>query len=157
VVFVSIHADSLHPEIRGAMIYVPGRDHPRGGGAGRTGGELQRSEGLSRALAREALKSLRARGIAVHPFLPIRGHVIRAGRRWVPAVLRATRVPHALLVEVANLGSPADRARIATSAFRQDVAEGIAEALVRYYARVEAPAGPAPEIARGAGAGGGRP
>src|SRR5262249_47151211 len=29
VVFLSIHADSLHPSIRGAMVYVPGPEHRR--------------------------------------------------------------------------------------------------------------------------------
>ncbi|HZE88629.1 MAG TPA: N-acetylmuramoyl-L-alanine amidase [Verrucomicrobiae bacterium] len=133
VVFLSFHADSLHPSIRGTMIYVPGPDHRRSAPRGVTLGGLRRSEGLSRGLARRIIASLRAQRVAVEPYQPIRNHVIRSGREWVPAVLRDSRIPHALLVEVANLNNEEDRALIVTTEFRQRVAAGIVDALVKYY------------------------
>lgn len=144
VVFLSLHADSLHPSLRGTMIYVPGREHRRTLPAGVSAADLDRAEGLSRSLAREVVASLRAGKLAVHPFLPIRDHVIRSGRRWIPAVLRASRVQHSLLIEIANLNNPSDRDLIVRSEFRQRMANAVVDALGRYYskARKETPGPP---------------
>ena len=94
-VFLSLHADSLHPSVRGAMIYVPEsylrerygsrgglRRVPRGqGGACRLFNkrEARRPEGASTALAEGLVAALRDGGLPVHSFSPVRTHVIRAG------------------------------------------------------------------------------
>jgi N-acetylmuramoyl-L-alanine amidase len=135
VVFLSLHADSLHPSLRGTMIYVPGREHRRTFPAGVSAADLDRSEGLSRSLAREIVASLRAGKLTVHSFLPIRNHVIRSGRRWIPAVLRASKVPHSLLIEIANLNNASDRDLIVKSDFRQRLANAVVDALGRYYSK----------------------
>jgi N-acetylmuramoyl-L-alanine amidase len=137
VVFLSIHADSLHPSIRGTMLYVPGPEHRRSIPSGVSVTDLRRAEGLSRGLARGLLRALRERKIAVEPYLPIRNHVIRSGKEWIPAVLRDSRVPHSLLVEVANLNNDEDRTLILSGEFRQRMAEAIVSALTRYYAEPE--------------------
>lgn len=147
IVFLSIHADSLHPSIRGTMLYVPGPEHRRSIPKGMTASDLRRSEGLSRGLARRIVGALRENKINVEPYLPIRNHVIRSGRDWIPAVLRDSRVPHSLLIEVANLNNDDDRALILSSGFRQEVAEAIVSALTRYYG--EPVAGGENEVARG--------
>ena len=130
VVFVSIHADSLHPSVRGAMVYVPGllsnpSEYGKTGTVYSSRREVQerprvdfahaeraRSEGLSRDLAGHTIDAMRRRGIAIHPQKPIRDRVIRGKRAWVPAVLRFNAVPAKVLVEVCNLGNgdrpPAD-------------------------------------------------
>jgi len=151
VVFVSIHADSLHPSLRGAMIYVPGLlSNPSN--YGKTGtvyssrrevqeqprvdfahAERARSEGLSRDLARHTLDAMRRHGVAIHPNQPIRDRVIRGKRAWVPAVLRFNAVPAKVLVEVCNLGNPTDRRLIQTRAFREEVAKSVVEGLLAYY------------------------
>ncbi len=145
-VFISLHADSLHPAIRGTMVYVPGRDHRRADPAGATAAELERAEGLSRALARQVVGRLRGARLPVHTFLPIRDHVIRSGRRWIPAVLRASRVPHSILIEIANLNNDEDRALLTQTSFREVVAEAVVEALVSHY--TEEPAARTAEVAR---------
>ena len=68
-----------------------------------------------------------------HPFSPVRTHVIRAGREWVPAVLRYNRVPNRVLVELANLGNEEDRALVKTRGFRDAVAEALASAVVSFF------------------------
>jgi N-acetylmuramoyl-L-alanine amidase len=152
VVFISIHADSLHPSLRGAMAYIPEaghsggkperagavyasrrevRDHPSQGLSRK---ELLRSEGLSRELAGHLLAAFRGEGLAVHPFKPVRETVIRNRRRWVPAVLRYNHVPAKILLEVCNLANAEDRALIQTRAFRERVARAVVEGILAYYA-----------------------
>jgi N-acetylmuramoyl-L-alanine amidase len=157
-VFLSLHADSLHPSLRGAMVYVPGerylRDRYGKSGAAYAGfrevkeepvvsfnkKERVASEGASTALAAGLVGALREGGLPVHSFSPVRTHVIRAGREWVPAVLRYNRVPNRALVELANLGNEEDRALIVTRAFRQALAESLASGLVAFFG------GPPPEV-----------
>ena len=87
VVFLSIHADSLHPSMRGAMVYMPGRLSIRRATTARAARvyssrkevqeqpqrrasrtpSAQRSEGLSRDLAEHMLDALRDRGLADPP------------------------------------------------------------------------------------------
>lgn len=150
-VFVSIHADSLHPSIRGATVYIPGADMT-GGEFGKQGAAFEarreyrdrprvkfayrervKSEGLSRELAERIVGEMGARGIALHPTKPIREKIIRNRSAWVPAVLRYNAVPAKVLVEIANLANPEDRGLIQTRAFRQRVAESIAAGILAYY------------------------
>ncbi|MDX1382877.1 MAG: N-acetylmuramoyl-L-alanine amidase [Thermoanaerobaculia bacterium] len=151
VVFLSIHADSLHPSIRGAMVYVPGllRNPPNYGKTGTvytsrkevqerprvnfSRDERVRSEGLSRDLAGEIISSFRRSGLAIHPNQPIRDRVIRSRRAWVPAVLRFNAVPSKVLVEVCNLANTEDRRLVQTRDFRERVAAAIVEGIVAYY------------------------
>jgi N-acetylmuramoyl-L-alanine amidase len=152
VVYLSIHADSLHPSVRGAMVYVPGllpiptsygksgavyssrrevRERPR---VSFSKHERVRSEGLSRDFADEIIRGFRAEGIAIHPNKPVRDRIVRrGGRPWVPAVLRYNHVPVKVLVEVCNLVNPEDLSLVKTRAFRQDVAEGLVRGLLNYY------------------------
>jgi N-acetylmuramoyl-L-alanine amidase len=157
-IFVSLHADSLHPSVRGAMVYVPGERYLRER-YGKTGPayaayrevkeqpvvsfnrkERVASEGVSTALANGIIAALREAGLPVHSFSPVRTHVIRAGREWVPAVLRYNRVPNRVLVELANLGNEEDRALMKTRVFRDSLAESLASAVVSFFG------GPPPEI-----------
>ncbi len=157
-VFVSLHADSLHPSVRGAMVYVPGERYLRDR-YGKTGPayagyrevkeqpvvsfnrkERFASEGASTALANGIIAALREAGLPVHSFSPVRTHVIRGGREWVPAVLRYNRVPNRVLVELANLGNEEDRALMRTRAFRDSLAKSLAAAVVSFFG------GPPPEV-----------
>ena len=151
VVFLSIHADSLHPSLRGAMVYIPSAQL-RGGEYGKSGAvyaarteyrerprvsfsrrELLKSEGQSRELARELVASFEAAGLAVHPDKPVRRQIVRRRRPWVPAVLRYNAVPTAVLLEVCNLANAEDRRLIETREFRQRVAEAIAAGVLDYF------------------------
>lgn len=167
VVFVSIHADSLHPSLRGAMVYVPdaglsGDAFERRGPEYSARREVRespsrdqsrrdrtRSEGLSRELASYLVRSMRAEGLLVDPFKPVRERVIRNRRAWVPAVLRYNLVPAKVLVEVCNLGNVDDRAAIQTRAFRQQMAEAIVQGIRAYYGKT-VPGGGASQIAKAA-------
>ncbi len=151
VVFLSVHADSLHPSLRGAMAYIPaaslGEDsYGKSGPAYAAFREVQEnpyvslprdrrtmSEGLSRQLAERVIRAIAERKLAVHPFKPVRDKVIRDRREWIPAVLRYNAVPAKLLLEVCNLGNELDRNLIQTRAYREEIATAIVQGLLAYY------------------------
>ncbi len=158
-VFLSLHADSLHPAVRGTMVYVPGekflndsygktgepydsrrevREAPRVSFSRK---EKIEAEGISRDLAEHIVASFRAADLPLHAFEPVRRNVIRSGREWVPAILRYNRIPARVLVEVCNLNNPDDRKLLRTRAYRERVAQALVEALIDFYGG--APAAPA--------------
>jgi N-acetylmuramoyl-L-alanine amidase len=151
VVFLSIHADSLHPSLRGATAYVP--DVAGTAGTFGKGGAVfesrkewkeqprvsfplqarQKSEGLSRDLALDVIQSFRDHELEVHPFEPVRDRIFRGRRAWVPAVLRYNAVPAKLLLEVCNLANEHDRNQLKTRAFRERVADAIVGGVLSYF------------------------
>jgi N-acetylmuramoyl-L-alanine amidase len=163
VVFISIHADSLHPSLRGAMAYVPGAQYRRGS-YGKSGGvyaarkevreepsvsfsysDRIRSEGLSRELAGKVIRAFSGLELPVHDDKPIRDRVVRSRSEWVPAILRYNQVPAQLLLEVCNLANAEDLRLIQTREFRQRVAEATVAGIVDYYG--EPPSTPPQTIA----------
>jgi N-acetylmuramoyl-L-alanine amidase len=151
VVFLSIHADSLHPSIRGAMAYVPGARFTKGtfqksGAVYLARSEVKESpvvthtkedalhaEGLSTELAEAIIAGFGEAGLQVHPFNPVRDNVVRGGREWVPAVIRYNTVPTRVLLEICNLGNAEDRAQIQTRENREAIASAIHEGIVSYF------------------------
>jgi N-acetylmuramoyl-L-alanine amidase len=162
VVFISIHADSLHPSLRGAMAYIPGERYVRGsyqksGDVYLARAEVREqpvvthsqkeslvAEGLSRDLAESIIDSFEASDLKVHPFDPVRDNVVRDGREWVPAVIRYNVVPTRLLLEICNLGNSKDRELMTTKKWREDVARAVYRGLVQFYDERE----DAPVVAR---------
>jgi N-acetylmuramoyl-L-alanine amidase len=152
IVFVSIHADSLHPSLRGAMIYVPGERYRMqtygfSGGTYRARKEVreqpyisftkeqrQKSEGLSREFASHVMKSLGQRGARVAPYQPVRDRIIRKHRPWVPAVLRCNQTLVQILLEACNINNPADAKLLTDPSYRQKLADAFVDALLSYYA-----------------------
>lgn len=151
VVFLSIHADSLHASLRGATAYIPdtagtGGTYRKSGGAFASRQEVkeqpevrfslkerQRSEGLSRDLAQRIIAAFSAAELDVHPFKPVRDRIYRGRRAWVPAVLKYNAVPAKLLLEVCNLANSADRKLLQTRVFREQVANAVVQGLLSYF------------------------
>jgi N-acetylmuramoyl-L-alanine amidase len=150
-VFVSVHADSLHASIRGATIYVA--DSAGSDGSFQKKGAVfsarkevreqpnvsfsskqrQRSEGLSRDLAEDVIRSLRERELDIHPFKPVRDRIYRGRRAWVPAVLRYNAVPAKLLLEICNLANDEDRRLLQTRPFREEIAAAVVDGILAYF------------------------
>jgi N-acetylmuramoyl-L-alanine amidase len=151
-VFLSVHADSLHSSVRGAMVYVPSRylrpsepytversdikkfeefrNHP----TIRLGSDFKaRVEASSRHMAGSIVRSFERNEIAVHENEPVRDRVLRGRRGWVPAVLRYTAAGNAVLVEVCNLGNPEDRELIVRREWRESFARAVVEGLAAAY------------------------
>ncbi len=155
IVFISLHADSLHPSVRGAMAYVPSRhlrpssyrartrglsryreyrDHP----TVRLGRSfVTRSEASSRRLAGILVATLREESLEVHPYSPIRGSVLRGKRRWVPAVLRYTLAQNAVLVECCNLANEEDRNLLLTTTWRERFARAIVKGIAKTFGNTD--------------------
>jgi N-acetylmuramoyl-L-alanine amidase len=151
VIFLSIHADSLHPSLRGATAYVP-NTAGMAGSYGRSGtvfsqrqeyreqprvsfslGERQKSEGRSRDLAERVIGGFRGRHLAVHPYQPVRDRIFRGRRAWVPAVLRYNAVPAKLLLEICNLANDEDRRLLQTRPFREEIAAAVVDGILAYF------------------------
>lgn len=152
IVFLSIHADSLHPSIRGGMAYVPAASLTGGRSERKesiykaraevreqpavqfTSSERSRSEGLSRRLAERVIESFSRGGLLVHPHKPVRDRIIRSKRwQYVPAVLRYNSIPTKVLIEVCNLANAEDRALLQRRTFRDSTARAIVDALLAHY------------------------
>lgn len=151
VIFISIHADSLHPSLRGAMVYIPGlvgitNDYGKTGApyssrrevradprVSFTRSERTTSKGLSQDLAEHMLASFRKFDLAVHHNAPIRDRIVRRRRAYVPAQIRWNRVPAKILLEVGNLANEQDRRLMKTRAYRQRVADAIVDGILSYY------------------------
>jgi N-acetylmuramoyl-L-alanine amidase len=151
VVFLSVHADSLHPSLRGAMAYIPAasmrnESFAKAGAVYELRREVQenprvtfpwdervKSEGLSRELAKQVIAAFHAAELPIHPFKPVRDRILRDGGEWVPAVLRFNSVPAKVLLEVCNLANADDRRLVQTRAYRQKVAESIVQGVLAYY------------------------
>ena len=152
VVFVSIHADSLHPAVRGMMVYVPSRSL-RGSHAPwqevayrcREARSLtaprypavfrSRAEALSTQLGDAIVRSAGRSAVPVHTYQPVRSSVLRGGSRWVPAVLRYSLVPSSVLIEICNLNNEEDRQALLTWRFREKLAHSIAAGLAEGFSR----------------------
>lgn len=151
VVFLSIHADSRHPALRGAMVYVPGAGYRKGTYGSRspeytrfrevreqptitfTRKERLRSEAVSRRLADQVVRTLRRGGLPVQDFKPVRERVIRGRRDWLPAVLRGNAVPTKVLIEVLNMSNAADAELLGRAADRERIAGALASALEAHF------------------------
>ena len=151
VLFLSLHADSRHPSLRGLMVYVPGAAY-RTKTYGKSGGvykkfrevrekphvrfskkERLRSEAVSRRLADQIVESFRDESLPVQPHEPVRDKVIRGKSRWVPAVLRGNAVPNKTLVEMLNLSNRDDARMIASARERDRLADALLRSILRYY------------------------
>lgn len=149
IVFTSIHADSLHPSLRGTMFYVPGSEYRKEKWGFKSKEkfaelknspsfclskkDLKRSEGLSTQFAKKLEISFKKNELKLHPYQPIRDHVVRNARAWVPAVLKYNLIPCSILVEVCNINNKDDAMLLKDPLFRQKVANAYIEALIMYY------------------------
>ena len=149
--FLSFHADSLHPSARGSMVYVPGAGLVPTSfalGAAKTGrvAEGRRSarvaftvreklqgEARSRQFSEALLKALRKERIPIHANRPIRNVIHRSGGKWVPAVIRYSTSATKALIEVANLTNEEDAANLRDPDFRERYAVAVVNAIRAYY------------------------
>lgn len=152
VAFVSIHADSLHPAVRGLMVYVPSRSlrssrapFVRAAYRCREASTMRspryppsfrsRSEALSTQLGESIVRSAERSSLPVHAYQPVRASVLRGGSRWVPAVLRYSTVPTAVLIEIGNLNNEQDRQLLLSWRYREKLAHAIAAGLAEGFSR----------------------
>ena len=152
--FISFHADALHPTAQGTMIYVPGaaavpptfalsaargagvQEMKRGGKVAFSSKERLQMEARSRLLSEGLLKALKREQIPIHSNRPIRNIIHRAGRNYLPAVIRYSTAATKILIEVANLTNEEDAASLKDPAFRERYAEALVKGIRAYYRKV---------------------
>lgn len=149
--FISLHADALHPSAQGTMIYVPGAagvpsaftlSPSRGGGVAemKTGGRISftdkerlQAEARSRLFAESLVKSLKAGQVPIHSNRPIRNIIHRAGKNFIPAVIRYNRAATKVLLEVANLTNEEDALSLKDPEFRERYAEAVVKGIRSFF------------------------
>ena len=151
IVFLSIHVDSIkNPQVRGTTVYVPAAHLmdtvPRLPGSFRetkdvpasrfTREEAQTHEAMSRNLAEQIILALRKSAPPIATLShgdPVRNTILKEKRPICPAVLKKNLIPTKVLVEIANIQNPGDRALLSDPAWRQRYAEALYTALCRYF------------------------
>lgn len=149
--FLSFHADSLHPSARGTMVYVPGatgvpatfalstakmvkvQELKVGSKVSFTPIERLQGEVRSRMFAESILGALQSEGIPTHDNRPIRNVVIRGDKSFIPAVIRYNVAATKVLLEVLNLTNVEDASNLKNSTFREHYAQAIVKGIKAYY------------------------
>ncbi|HWQ10267.1 MAG TPA: N-acetylmuramoyl-L-alanine amidase [Holophaga sp.] len=149
--FISFHADALHPSAQGTMIYVPGAaavppsfslapsrgagvaEMKRGGRVAFSEKERLQAEARSRLFAESILKALKTARVPIHDNRPIRNIIRRDGKSYLPAVIRYNSAATKVLLEVANLTNEEDAANIQDPDFREHYAEAVVRGIRAYY------------------------
>jgi len=149
--FISLHADSLHPSARGTMVYVAGAanvpakfslgpsrgarvaEMKRGAKVVFSAKERLQGEARSRLFAEAFLKVLKTEKIPIHSNRPIRNVIHRSGKSFVPAVIGHCSASTKVLVEVANLTNEDDAESLKSSAFRERYAEALVKGIRAHF------------------------
>lgn len=171
VLFLSLHADSRHPSLRGLMVYVPGASY-RAGTYGQASGvyrkfeevrekpyvrftksERIRSEAVSRRWAEAIVSSFKGQGLPLQAYQPVRDKVVMGRNKWLPAVLRGNAVPNKLLVELVNLSNAEDAALLASARWRDQLARALLNAIYLHFGEKKQRASPLSTARLGAGSG----
>jgi N-acetylmuramoyl-L-alanine amidase len=149
--FMSFHADSLHPSARGTMVYVPGavgvpatftlppsrgarvKELASSGQVRFTALDRLQGEARSRQFAESMLDALQEAGIPTHENRPIRNVVLRGGKSFIPAVIRYSTAATKVLLEVLNLTNVDDAGNLQDPDFRDRYAQAIVKGIQAYY------------------------
>ncbi len=158
IVFTSLHIDSLHFSMYGAMVYYPRPSLSRGSYVFRdatlasrinevgNSRRIPESSHSSRTYAMSRSKKLADQVIdsikhykggqnrpAVDPDKPSRDYFVRRGKFVMLPILKHNKIPTKILLEVLNLQNKHDRERLLDPKFRQWVAEAYVDALKKFY------------------------
>lgn len=149
--FISLHADSLHPSARGVMVYVAGAANVPASfalGASRGAGvaEMKRGatvrfsakerlqgEARSRVFAETLLSAFKSEKVPIHANRPIRNVIHRSGKSFVPAVIRYCTASTKVLIEVANLANEEDAENLKAPSFRERYAEALVKGIRAHF------------------------
>jgi len=152
ILFISLHGDSLHTSLSGVMVYYP--DHRLRRGSFRLKNKIYRrikeysskltfqtkdnlhSEKLSKSFGKVIIDEFRKTKLRTHRVASaVRGYLYRKGKKTLPAVLRYSKVPTSVLVEIANLNNRRDRRDLLKSKIRQRIANAISNSVFAHFGR----------------------
>ena len=152
ILFISLHGDALHSSLSGAMVYYP--DHRLRRGRFILSSKIYRkrkeyiskltynqrdniySEKLSKSFGKVIINQFRKLKLRTHRVSSaVRGYLYRKGKKTLPAVLRYSKVPTSVLVEIANLNNRLDRRDLLKSKTRQKIAKAITNSVTAHFDR----------------------
>ena len=152
ILFISLHGDALHSSLSGAMVYFPDSRLRRGGFNLKNKIYLKRkeyiskltykprdnkySEKLSKSFGKVIINQFRKLKLRTHRVSSaVRGYLYRKGKKTLPAVLRYSKVPTSVLVEIANLNNRLDRRDLLKSNTRQKIAKALTNSVTAHFDR----------------------
>ena len=152
ILFISLHGDALHSSLSGAMVYYP--DHRLRRGRFILSSKIYRkrkeyiskltynqrdniySEKLSKSFGKVIINQFSKLRLRTHRVSSaVRGYLYRKGKKTLPAVLRYSKVPTSVLVEIANLNNRLDRRDLLKSKTRQQIAKAIINSVTAHFDR----------------------
>ena len=152
ILFISLHGDALHSSLSGAMVYYP--DHRLRRERFILSSKIYRkrkeyiskltynprdnkySEKLSKSFGKVIINQFRKLRLRTHRVSSaVRGYLYRKGIKTLPAVLRYSKVPTSVLVEIANLNNRLDRRDLLKSKTRQQIAKAITNSVTAHFDR----------------------
>ena len=152
ILFISLHGDALHSSLSGAMVYYPDSRLRRE--RFRLKNNIYRkrkeytpkltfkpednrySEKLSKSFGKVMIDEFRKKKLRTHRVSSaVRGYLYRRGKKTLPAVLRYSKVPTSVLVEIANLNNRHDRSDLLKSITRQQIAKAITNSVSTHFDR----------------------
>jgi N-acetylmuramoyl-L-alanine amidase len=152
ILFISLHGDALHSSLSGAMVYFPDSRLRRG--RFNLSSKIYRkrkeystkltfkprdnkySEKLSKSFGKIIINQFRELKLRTHRVSSaVRGYLYRKGKKTLPAVLRYSKVPTSVLVEIANLNNRLDRRDLLKSKTRQQIAKAITNSVTTHFDR----------------------
>ena len=152
ILFISLHGAALHSSLSGAMVYFPDSRLRRGRFNLKNKIYLKRkeyiskltykprdnkySEKLSKSFGKVIINQFRKLKLRTHRVSSaVRGYLYRKGKKTLPAVLRYSKVPTSVLVEIANLNNRLDRRDLLKSKTRQKIAKAITNSVTAHFDR----------------------
>ncbi len=145
IVLLSLHGDALHRSLQGVTVYYPDARLRRASFVKKQRvyksrreyspqlkyptKENSRSAILSSKFGNTIIKTFASKGLKTHSSFAVRGYYYRKGIRTLPGVLRYSKVPTSVLVEVGNINNKKDRKGFRSSAFRQKLALALADSI----------------------------
>ena len=145
IVLISIHADALHKSLQGATVYYPDARLRRESFSKKHRvyrkrreyrplikypvKENSRSAILSSQFGKTIIQTFVQAGLKTHRSFSVRGYYYRKGQRTLPGILRYSKIPTSVLVEVGNINNNKDRAGFRQAGYRQKLATALADAI----------------------------
>lgn len=145
IVLISLHGDALHKALQGVTVYFPDarlrkESYRKRHSVYRRRKEYtpmirfpvkdnSRSALMSSSFGKTIIKTFTASGLKTHSSFSVRGYYYRKGKRTLPGILRYSKVPTSVLVEVGNLNNAVDRKGFRDPAYRQRLANALAESI----------------------------
>ncbi len=151
ILLMSLHGDALHRSLRGVTVYYP--DHRLRSASFKKAHRVYRrrkqyqrelkfrnrdnirSARISSKFGKSIIDQFRKAGMKTHSSFAVRGYYYRRGKRTLPGILRYSKIPTSVLVEVGNLNNYDDRSALLKHEYRQRVASTLVASINRYYQR----------------------